>query len=134
MSEVPLEIDILFECNICFSNHTKMPTKYKCINCTTQICDECFARYIITKKNCVFCRSPLIIDNKDIPIVSSYNSENYTLYISFRKVKTIASGFMGLWICFLLSTTIFFLIFRYFQDSSKSRNSHEKIKNNTDYN
>lgn len=133
MSEVPLEIDILFECKICFSTHTKMPTKYKCINCTTKICDECFVYYITTKKNCVFCRSPLIIDNKDIQTFSSYNSENYTLYISFQKVKNIASGLMCLWICFLLGSTVFFLIFPYFQNSSKFINSHEN-NNKTDYN
>ena len=62
----PLEIDIVFECTICFITDVKFPTKYKCSNCTKKICNDCFARHILTKINCVFCRSPLILNKKDI--------------------------------------------------------------------
>ena len=59
----------VFECPVCFVTDTNAPTKFKCSNCTKKICDVCFARHILTKRNCVFCRSQLIIPESDLPTV-----------------------------------------------------------------
>jgi len=61
MSIQPLEI--VFECHVCTSTYIKLPTKYKCSKCEKKICDICFVRHIITKRTCVFCRAPLIIED-----------------------------------------------------------------------
>ena len=61
MSIQPLEI--VFECHVCTSTYIKVPTKYKCSKCEKKICDVCFVRHIITKRSCVFCRAPLIIED-----------------------------------------------------------------------
>ena len=61
MSIQPLEI--VFECHVCTSTYIKEPTKYKCSKCKKKICDVCFVRHIITKRSCVFCRAPLIIED-----------------------------------------------------------------------
>ena len=63
MSIMPVETEVVFECHVCASTHIKVPTKYNCSNCEKKICDICFVRHIITKRNCVFCRAPLIIED-----------------------------------------------------------------------
>ena len=62
----------VFECPVCFVTDTNAPTKFKCSNCTKKICDVCFARHILTKRNCVFCRSQLIIPESNLPTVHQY--------------------------------------------------------------
>ena len=125
MSVVPLEIVIVFECNICFSTDTKLPTKYKCTNCTKQICDDCFARHIITKRNCAFCRSPLILDKKDIDIDPHPLLPVYNLFcIRFGKVTYTAVGIITSWYIFLF---IYML-----QGSGKESYPYDIDYNNTD--
>ena len=60
-----------FECCICFGEDLKPSTEYKCTNtiCEKQICDSCFKAHILTKRNCMFCRSPLIYieEHREVP-------------------------------------------------------------------
>ena len=137
----PLEIDIVFECTICFITDVKFPTKYNCSNCTKKICNDCFARHILTKINCVFCRSPLILDKKDKDIdpapnaaaaasVSSTSSPPsphpvYNLFcIRCGKVTYTAVGIITSWYIFLF---IYML-----QGSGKESYPYDIDYNNTD--
>ena len=75
-------IGLDFECSVCFNTELKSPTKYKCTSCTKQTCDDCYIRHIITKKDCVFCRSPLIlIDEVDKSPIILTLCERYTKII-----------------------------------------------------
>ena len=94
---------ITFECSICFSNSNLLPTKYKCSTCPKQICDDCFIRHIQTKKDCVFCRKSLIINEEDLPIeIPNQLSKWYTFCIRHKKSVTIIAIFLVTWYCFLL--------------------------------
>jgi hypothetical protein len=95
-----LEIEIVFECTICFITDVKFPTKYNCSNCTKKICNDCFARHILTKINCVFCRSPLILDKKDIDIHLPHPAYIY-LCVRYGKVTCTAVCIMTTWYIFL---------------------------------
>jgi len=73
MAVQPLDVEaeINFECPVCFVTGSVLPTKYKCTNCDKKICDDCFTRHVVTKRDCVFCRAPLSIaetGTKDVEV------------------------------------------------------------------
>ena len=61
-----METEVNFECPVCFATGSTLPTKYKCTNCDKIICDDCFARHVVAKHNCAFCRAPLSIAETDL--------------------------------------------------------------------
>jgi len=91
---------ISFECNICCIETNDIPQKYNCSVCEKKICDECFARHVLTKKTCVFCRSLLIIEDEETNAVNE--DHRILLYNKHKKIIiTIISFFIILYIILL---------------------------------
>ena len=129
MSVVPLEIAFAFECVICTIGATKLPTKYKCTNCTKQICDDCFARHILTKRNCVFCRSPLILD---IESPHSEDSEDSLCERTLFSIFCVRYRTLTYCVVSILAAWYIILIVYMFQGSSRASNLYGKAYNHTD--
>jgi len=92
----------VFECPVCFVTDTNAPTKFKCSNCTKKICDVCFARHILTKRNCVFCRSQLIIPESDLPTVQLLFTYHPPCFIRYKNTIFLILCTMTVWYITLL--------------------------------
>ena len=105
--EIETGIEIVFECTVCFITDAKFPTKYNCSNCTKKICNDCFARHIRTKINCVFCRSPLILKKENIVVIQSPPHPAYS-FLCVR-YKTITYGAIGIFTVWYMVLFIYML-------------------------
>jgi len=122
--ETEIEIEIVFECTICFITDVKFPTKYNCSNCTKKICNDCFARHILTKNNCVFCRSPLILDKKDIITLPPHP---VYIFLCVRYGKITCSM-----VCIMTTWYIFLFVFMLQGFSDDGIMDYGKVYNNSD--
>ena len=69
-------IEIDFECIICYQKYQSLPKLYNCSKCYNKICDDCYPDYISCNLNCAFCRSPL-----KIPIKYTKNKKKKKKYV-----------------------------------------------------
>jgi len=96
MAVKPLDVEaeVNFECPVCFVTGSALPTKYECTNCDKKICDDCFTRHVVTKRNCAFCRAPLSIAETD-------KVEDRGKYLAFcvryRKCATALTCMLCIW-------------------------------------
>jgi hypothetical protein len=104
-----------FHCNICDTTQLTLPTKYECssYNCTEKICDKCFVNHVNIKQTCAFCRSPLIIDQKDLPaVVVMGDPRRETLNISYIHSEYRRMIILILIICTIWYSILFALLFQ----------------------
>jgi hypothetical protein len=98
MSVTPLDVEaeVNFECPVCFATGSVLPIKYKCTNCDKKICDDCFARHVVTKRSCAFCRAPLSIAETDLKDIES-RGKCMVFCVQYRRCLTVLTCILCTW-------------------------------------